>query len=166
MRRSMTMTPDDKAKISEDDLRELRRLLEELEAELQLSRFVDKTTGRQAAALRRVLAAVDPEPTPLEKAQKSRTCRICGQPMSAAPGNPFVFNYGKEFAHQKCLDNESKPPAPSVVDTDPSFQAAIKTTIDSGIADRVISDVCPSCGQPWDAHEAFSRCPPKKGGDK
>ena len=39
------------------------------------------------------------------QAQKLDVCRICGR-REFIPPDSFVFNYGKEYAHQFCLDKE------------------------------------------------------------
>lgn len=40
----------------------------------------------------------------VQEARRRGVCRICGNRVSAHLRNPFVFNYGKEHAHQKCLE--------------------------------------------------------------
>jgi len=38
----------------------------------------------------------------LKEAKRLNVCRICrGNP--GGPRNPFILNYGYEFAHKKCL---------------------------------------------------------------
>lgn len=45
----------------------------------------------------------------LKESQKKNVCRICHQPAKAkGPNDPFVFNYGKEHAHKKCIDWEKE----------------------------------------------------------
>ena len=40
----------------------------------------------------------------LKESQRKRVCRICHQESKAkGPGDPFVFDFGKEHAHQSCL---------------------------------------------------------------
>lgn len=39
----------------------------------------------------------------LKEAQERGVCRICGMPQQAGPGFPFLTDFGKEFAHEKCL---------------------------------------------------------------
>lgn len=43
----------------------------------------------------------------VQEAQSRRMCRICGGPSSPTKElGSFVLNYGKEFAHEKCLERE------------------------------------------------------------
>lgn len=42
-------------------------------------------------------------PYTLKQAKRMRVCRVCGDGETDGPGLPFVYNYGKEYAHQKCL---------------------------------------------------------------
>lgn len=45
----------------------------------------------------------------LKEAKKKRVCRICHQEaLAKGPGDPFVFDFGKEHAHQSCLDWENE----------------------------------------------------------
>jgi len=50
-------------------------------------------------------------PLSVAEAKKLRVCRICRIDDKPSPGNPLVLNYGKEYAHEKCLkrnDQEGK----------------------------------------------------------
>lgn len=56
-------------------------------------------------------------PLTLQQAQETGCCRICGKDAKSTiysvenplvVSNPLVLNYGKEFAHQKCLDGLEK----------------------------------------------------------
>ena len=42
-------------------------------------------------------------PLQLEEAQQRGLCRVCGDPADSLPGNPFIYNFGKEHAHELCL---------------------------------------------------------------
>ena len=41
----------------------------------------------------------------LKEAQRTHCCRVCGETVYA----PFILNFGKEFAHEKCLQPAKKP---------------------------------------------------------
>lgn len=63
---------------------------------------------------------------PVNEAQLKGVCRICQEPHSATNGNPFILNYGKEFAHENCLVEEAKANDGEKIDwcglrDDPSF---------------------------------------------
>ena len=47
----------------------------------------------------------------VEDAQRLDVCRICRGPAKATwPDNHFCLNYGKEYAHRRCLDKEAVGP--------------------------------------------------------
>jgi hypothetical protein len=49
-------------------------------------------------------------PLTLQQAQEQYRCRICGELANVSgPDNQLILNYGKEFAHQKCLDKLEGP---------------------------------------------------------
>lgn len=47
------------------------------------------------------------------EAREKGVCRICKQPANARlnPGDTFVYNFGREYAHRSCLNAESATPA-------------------------------------------------------
>lgn len=47
--------------------------------------------------------AVEEFDAALKDAQQRRICRICKKAAIPGPDNPIVLDYGKEYAHQKCL---------------------------------------------------------------
>ena len=48
-------------------------------------------------------------PLTLEEAQEAGRCRICGQVVEQiTAGNPLMLDYGKEYAHEKCLTSLPK----------------------------------------------------------
>lgn len=38
------------------------------------------------------------------EAQHLKVCRICLLNDTPSPGNPLVLSYGKEYAHQRCIE--------------------------------------------------------------
>lgn len=42
----------------------------------------------------------------VEDAQQLNVCRICKKESTPLPDNPLILDYGKEFAHQKCIQKE------------------------------------------------------------
>jgi len=45
------------------------------------------------------------KPLTVKEARKLNICRFCRENSNAkGPDNPLVLNYGKEFAHRKCID--------------------------------------------------------------
>lgn len=55
-----------------------------------------------------LVSTTRPRPCSVKIAKQRKCCRICRREDAASPGNPFVFNYGKEYAHSKCVEAESK----------------------------------------------------------
>ncbi len=48
----------------------------------------------------------EPERLSVEEAKKRGVCRICQKDNAAhPPDNPFILAYGREYAHQKCLES-------------------------------------------------------------
>jgi len=57
----------------------------------------------------------------VKEAQEGNVCRVCGEPVIAGPAprgwktkfravqwpEPVVLNYGKEFAHRRCLEAQA-----------------------------------------------------------
>lgn len=43
----------------------------------------------------------------VEDAKQLNVCRICKKSSIPLPDNPLILNYGKEFAHQKCLEEKT-----------------------------------------------------------
>lgn len=69
----------------------------------------DRLVGESVEIECNETTVLDVEPAPprsltVEEAQRLRVCRICRKPMSA----PFLLNFGKEFAHEACLESNSK----------------------------------------------------------
>lgn len=54
--------------------------------------------------LRQLFLATVARPLSVREAQLCRVCRVCRTPEGAKPGDLFVYNYGDEYAHQKCLE--------------------------------------------------------------
>lgn len=49
----------------------------------------------------------------VKEAQEKRVCRICQvDDRPYPPHNPFILNYGEEYAHLQCLEAEDLPTAP------------------------------------------------------
>lgn len=53
----------------------------------------------------------------LKEAQILNRCRICGERIRPNPGNPIILNYGKEYAHELCLQKIEKACQHAVVQT-------------------------------------------------
>lgn len=46
-----------------------------------------------------------PSALTLEEAKERRVCRFCELGMEEGPGMPFLLNFGKEFCHKKCRED-------------------------------------------------------------
>lgn len=82
---------------------------------------VEKADGINLRCVDRLFASPAPPPPPegarpdvartVREAQVAGVCRICGLKDRDGPGMPFILNFGREHAHEKCLA-ASPPPTP------------------------------------------------------
>ena len=79
-------------------------------AELTLLRALLRARKRLARARKESCVILVPrlkrkpvQPYTLKQAQRLHVCRLCGMGETEGPGFPFVYHYGKEHAHEKCL---------------------------------------------------------------
>lgn len=96
-----------------------------------LVKHIDGLDDFRCAAIRlraKIQEAATCAPFAVKQAQILKVCRFCGEDDDAhGPGNPFIMNYGEEYAHQACMEAAGLTPLP--VDDEPEPEETQKMTM-------------------------------------
>jgi hypothetical protein len=86
----------------------------------------------------------------LEEARKKNVCRICGKAATPFLGNPLVLDYGREYAHKKCIircfqqkedvDIDLTAKAAAGVEMSYELYESHRLTLIEGVRDKAVVD--------------------------